>query len=97
MCGTAVASHEIGKRNAADPLNARDSDTTDLSHITAILDRTGSMLDIRDDVIGGFNAFLVEQQSASAIAALTLVSSTPVQAMGSFIRLGRLETSQRRR
>lgn len=46
---------------------------TDLSHITVILDRTGSMQDIRDDVIGGFNAFLAEQQSASATATFTLV------------------------
>ena len=38
---------------------------TDQSHITVILDRTGSMDSIRDDVIGGFNAFLAEQQSAS--------------------------------
>ncbi|WP_028770161.1 hypothetical protein [Silanimonas lenta] len=46
---------------------------TDRSHITVILDRTGSMDSIRDDVIGGFNAFLAEQQSAAASATFTLV------------------------
>lgn len=46
---------------------------TDQSHITVILDRTGSMDSIRDDVIGGFNAFLAEQQSASTSTTFTLV------------------------
>ena len=46
---------------------------TDQSHITVILDRTGSMDSIRDDVIGGFNAFLAEQQSASTATTFTLV------------------------
>lgn len=32
-------------------------------HITVILDRSGSMEDIRKDVIGGFNRFLDEQKS----------------------------------
>lgn len=45
----------------------------DQSHITVILDRTGSMMEIRDDVIGGFNAFLAEQQAASTPATFTLV------------------------
>ncbi len=31
------------------------------THISVILDRTGSMESIRDDTIGGFNAFLREQ------------------------------------
>lgn len=30
----------------------------DSTHIAVILDRTGSMETIRDDTIGGFNAFL---------------------------------------
>lgn len=46
---------------------------TERSHITVILDRTGSMQDIRDDVVGGFNAFLAEQQAASTSATFTLV------------------------
>ncbi len=43
------------------------------THITVILDRTGSMQSIRDDVIGGFNAFLQEQQALPGKATLTLV------------------------
>ena len=43
------------------------------SHIAVILDRTGSMADIRDDVIGGFNTFLLDQQVEPTPATLTLV------------------------
>jgi Mg-chelatase subunit ChlD len=43
------------------------------THITVILDRTGSMECIRDDTIGGFNAFLERQQQAEGTATMTLV------------------------
>ena len=43
------------------------------THISVILDRTGSMESIRDDTIGGFNAFLKEQQQQAGTATLTLV------------------------
>jgi len=43
------------------------------THITVILDRTGSMESIRDDTIGGFNAFLKKQKEESGTATLTLV------------------------
>ncbi len=43
------------------------------SHIAVILDRTGSMGDIRDDVIGGFNTFLRDQQAEPTPATFTLV------------------------
>ena len=43
------------------------------THISVILDRTGSMEVIRDDTIGGFNAFLNEQKTQSGDATLTLV------------------------
>jgi hypothetical protein len=46
---------------------------TKSSHITVILDRTGSMADIRDDVIGGFNSFLAEQKLQPDPATFTLV------------------------
>lgn len=45
----------------------------DYTHITVVLDRTGSMESIRDDTIGGFNTFLKKQQSESGRATLTLV------------------------
>ena len=45
----------------------------DYTHIAVILDRTGSMETIRDDTIGGFNAFLNTQKGAPGLASLTLV------------------------
>jgi len=45
----------------------------DCTHISVILDRTGSMDEIRDDTIGGFNTFLGEQKAQKGKATLTLV------------------------
>ena len=45
----------------------------DYTHISVILDRTGSMEVIRDDTIGGFNAFLKEQKQQPGTATLTSV------------------------
>jgi Mg-chelatase subunit ChlD len=45
----------------------------DRSHISIILDRTGSMQDIRADVVGGYNAFLAAQKDTPHPATLTLV------------------------
>lgn len=45
----------------------------DYTHIAIILDRTGSMEAIRDDTIGGFNAFLNAQKAEPGLATLTLV------------------------
>jgi len=45
----------------------------DYTHIAVILDRTGSMESIRDDTIGGFNAFLDQQKKEPGLATLTLV------------------------
>jgi hypothetical protein len=45
----------------------------DYTHLAVILDRTGSMESIRDDTIGGFNAFLKQQQAEPGTATLTLV------------------------
>ena len=45
----------------------------DYTHISVILDRSGSMESIRDDTIGGFNAFLESQKSEPGTATLTLV------------------------
>lgn len=43
------------------------------THISVVLDRTGSMGSIRDDTIGGFNTFLKDQQTQPGKATLTLV------------------------
>jgi hypothetical protein len=46
---------------------------TDYTHITVILDRSGSMESIREDIIGGFNSFVRDQQKQPGTATLTLV------------------------
>ncbi len=43
------------------------------THITVILDRSGSMDEIRDDTVGGINAFLAGQKGEPGEATLTLV------------------------
>jgi len=43
------------------------------THISVILDRTGSMEPVRDDIIGGFNTFLEDQKQQPGLATLTLV------------------------
>ncbi len=45
----------------------------DFTHITVLLDRSGSMSEVKSDVIGGFNQFVEEQKKAGENAALTLV------------------------
>ncbi|MBM3494977.1 MAG: VWA domain-containing protein [Armatimonadetes bacterium] len=57
------------------------------THMTVILDRTGSMESIRDDTIGGFNAFLAGQRSTEGTATITLVqfdSQDPFEVLYSF-------------
>lgn len=46
---------------------------TDRTHITVLLDRTGSMQSIRSDIVGGFNAFVDTHKAAPGEATLTLV------------------------
>ena len=57
-------------------------------HLAVILDRTGSMESIRDDTIGGFNAFLKKQQAEPGKATLTLVqfdSKDPYEVVSKFM------------
>lgn len=44
-----------------------------LTEIVVILDRSGSMESIRDDAIGGFNAFMESQKAVAGEATSTLV------------------------
>lgn len=46
---------------------------TNQTHVTVLLDRTGSMQNIRSDVVGGFNAFVETHKAAPGEATLTLV------------------------
>jgi hypothetical protein len=62
----------------------------DSTHITVILDRTGSMESIRDDTIGGFNNFLEGQKDQPGQATLTLVqfdTQDPYEVIHSFAPL----------
>ena len=43
------------------------------THISMVLDRSGSMESMRTDAIGGFNTFLRDQQGVAGTATLTLV------------------------
>lgn len=45
----------------------------DYTHIAIILDRSGSMSSIANEIIGGFNAFMEDQIKAPGTATLTLV------------------------
>ena len=49
------------------------SSSGNILHIYFVLDRSGSMQSIADDVIGGFNRFLAEQKADGADAVMTLV------------------------
>ncbi len=42
-------------------------------HISVVLDRSGSMARIADDIVGGFNTFLDEQRKTEGKARVTLV------------------------
>lgn len=65
----------------------------DYTHITVILDRTGSMESIRDDTIGGFNAFLDEQKNEPGKATMTLVqfdSQDPYEVLHRFKKIKKI-------
>ena len=65
----------------------------DYTHITIILDRTGSMESIRDDTIGGFNSFLAQQKAEPGSATLTLVqfdSQEPYEIIHHFKSIGEI-------
>jgi hypothetical protein len=46
---------------------------TNLTEIVVVMDRSGSMNKVRDDVIGGFNSFVDDQSNCEGEARLTLV------------------------
>lgn len=52
---------------------ATPEDGTPVVHLYVLLDRSGSMASMTDDVIGGFNRLLADQQAAGADARVTLV------------------------
>jgi uncharacterized protein YegL len=67
--GTALA-----RRALTDLMKEEDAmPNDDLTAIAAVLDRSGSMQAMREDAMGGFNAFLEDQKKAPGKAELTVV------------------------
>ena len=63
-------------------------------HYYLLLDRSGSMESMRDDVVGGFNAFLNEQRQIAGRARVTLVqfdSQDPQETLLNAVAIGRVE------
>lgn len=61
-------SSKTSKKTGADP-----AATTAPVHIAVVLDRSGSMESIADDIVGGFNEYLSRQKSREGDARVTLV------------------------
>lgn len=62
-------------------------------HITVVLDRSGSMQSIRDDIIGGMNAFMEQQRAGSDGTTVTLVqfdTEDPFETVYSFLPVGQV-------
>ena len=62
-------------KNSRKPIgkSQKDRQTGAYTEIVCILDRSGSMSAIRNDTIGGFNEFLIQQKKVEGEARLTLV------------------------
>lgn len=63
------------------------------THIYFLLDRTGSMSPMVDDVVGGFNTFLAEQRAEGDDARMTLVqfdSQGPFEVLTDAVRLAKV-------
>lgn len=85
--------HENGGSTSALPEHEReecqDSDADISLDITVLLDRSGSMEEIRDDAIGSFNAFLKDKQKKHPSSQMSIVlfddqylireNATPIQ------------------
>ncbi len=68
-------------------------------HISVVLDRSGSMSAIADDIVGGFNEFLAQQRRLDGMARVTLVqfdSDDPFELLIDAVDLSRISTLRRR-
>lgn len=69
------------------------TDTASTTHIYFLLDRSGSMAAMADDVIGGFNRFLADQQADGDDARMTLVQfdgGQPFEILTDALRISRV-------
>jgi Mg-chelatase subunit ChlD len=79
------------KTAAKKPLPAAEVKTV---HYYILLDRSGSMESMRDDVVGGFNAFLEEQRRLEGRARVTLVqfdSQDPQETLLDAVAMSRVQ------
>lgn len=70
------------------PAKAKKDTKLPYTHISVILDRSGSMSGLLKETIGGFNTFLKEQQAIDGKATLTLVqfdSGNPYEVIHDFM------------
>lgn len=58
------------KKTKRETIKLNNEETT---HIVCVIDRSGSMSSLMNDVIGGFNQFVTDQKALDGDAALTLV------------------------
>ncbi len=68
---------------------------TTSTHITLILDRSGSMSDIRDDIIGGVNSFFDDQRATEHPITATLVQfdgKDPFEVIAENVTLDKIPT-----
>lgn len=73
---------------------------TPYTHICVVLDRSGSMESIREDTIGGFNAFVEQQKAAPGTATLSLIqfdTQGPFEVVLSFVPIREVPELTRRR
>lgn len=57
------------------------------THVAMVLDRSGSMMGVRSDIVGGFNQFIEEQKKAPGECTVTLVqfdSQEPYEVLRDF-------------
>lgn len=69
------------------------------THITVVLDRSGSMESVRDDTIGGMNAFIDGQKALPGRATFSLVqfdSQDPYEVVRAFTALDEVPPLERR-
>jgi hypothetical protein len=76
---TVVVGNRIGEQTASPPQRATVTSASDAPasdapvHVSFLLDRSGSMNRLVDDVVGGFNAFVANQRATAGDCAFTTV------------------------
>lgn len=83
----------MAKKNESQKPTKGEAIATTEVHLYVLLDRSGSMASMADDVIGGFNRLLADQQADGADARMTLVqfdSETPQQVVADAVPIAEM-------